>query len=93
MLTLKEEQLNMVSGGAVAMQSETADSKGVCADDIVVWKGHENLKTGVCWVNVFGKCLVEFDDDSFLGFTMKWINENELKVVGHMPPWPAPFFS
>ena len=88
MLTLREEQLNMVAGGAVALPIDATVGDFVIRDDIVIWNGHEDMGKGVCIVNFFGKCIVQFDIKSFPWIKDKIIDEDELTVVGHMPPRP-----
>ena len=84
MLALKEEQLNMVSGGAAAMQNEVEDSGYIPAGCLVLWTGHENLGVGLCDFDLFGTCVVEYETKAFPGFYVKLIKEDELVVVGHV---------
>ena len=91
MLTLREEQLNVVSGGAVALAS-AAEDKDIIRNDLVVWKGHENMGTGIVDCYFFGKYMVTFDKKTFPWITVKLISGDELTVVGHqnnrpLPPW------
>ena len=91
MLALKEEQLNMVTGGAVVLDGSAAGSKGISRNDLVIWKGHENMGSGIVGGYIFGEYIVTFDKKTFPWMIVKMIDGNELTVVGHyyrpLPPW------
>ena len=86
MLTLREEQLNMVSGGAVAQQNVMDDTDQVVAGALVIWNGHENMGKGLVDLDVLGICLVEFEKKSFPWFDARLICWNELTIVGYIDP-------
>ena len=85
MLALKDEQLNMVSGGEASLQNDNTGAKfDVGSGDIVIWTKYKGQGKGLVIVNIYGICMVKFECSSFPWFYMLFIDEDELKIVGHI---------